>query len=235
MRLLSVKSFQVREFAANAIPPYAILSHRWLGDDEEVVLQDMGLPVVKTKLGYEELTSSAELSESINSMFLSDVPSDSALEEHTPFAKSKCLITGIDELTLRGRRKLHLSSIAARMSWAAKRETTREEDRSYSLLGLFGVHLPLLYGEGGKNAFLRLQEELIRISDDRSISAWHSGSFCPQEEFLPAFSKGSSFLASSPADFSSCSDIVICNLVRKPSNFVITNAGLRIDVPIIFE
>ncbi|CCF46015.1 hypothetical protein CH063_14902, partial [Colletotrichum higginsianum] len=53
MRLLSVKSLEVKEFSANVIPPYAILSHRWLGDDEEVILQDIELPVAKTKLGYE--------------------------------------------------------------------------------------------------------------------------------------------------------------------------------------
>lgn len=44
---------------------------------------------------------------------------------------------------------------AERISWAAKRKTTRIEDRAYSLLGLFGVSMPLLYGEGSR-AFLRL-------------------------------------------------------------------------------
>ncbi|KAK7468953.1 hypothetical protein VKT23_003452 [Stygiomarasmius scandens] len=48
-------------------------------------------------------------------------------------------------------------SIARRMSWAAYRQTTREEDRAYSLMGIFGVHIPPLYGEGGSNAFMRLQ------------------------------------------------------------------------------
>lgn len=62
-------------------------------------------------------------------------------------------------------------SIAERMSWAAGRKTTRLEDRAYSLLGLFGVHMPLLYGEGDR-AFLRLQDEIIKISDDDSILAF---------------------------------------------------------------
>ncbi|KAK0737732.1 heterokaryon incompatibility protein-domain-containing protein [Schizothecium vesticola] len=57
---------------------------------------------------------------------------------------------------------------AERMSWAAKRETTRVEDRAYSLLGLFGVSMPLLYGEGGR-AFLRLQEEILKQSNDQSV------------------------------------------------------------------
>lgn len=42
------------------------------------------------------------------------------------------------------------------MSWAAFREATREEDVSYSLLGIFGVYMAPLYGEGKKNAFRRL-------------------------------------------------------------------------------
>jgi hypothetical protein len=47
-------------------------------------------------------------------------------------------------------------SIAMRMSWASDRETTRPEDLAYCLLGIFGVNMPLLYGEG-ERAFLRLQ------------------------------------------------------------------------------
>ncbi|OTB01961.1 hypothetical protein M426DRAFT_32526, partial [Hypoxylon sp. CI-4A] len=63
-------------------------------------------------------------------------------------------------------------SVAERMSWAARRQTTREEDRAYSLLGLFDVNMPMLYGEGGDKAFLRLQEEIIKRFDDHSIFAW---------------------------------------------------------------
>jgi hypothetical protein len=46
------------------------------------------------------------------------------------------------------------------MSWAAKRNTTRGEDAAYCLLGIFGIHMPLIYGEGRDNALLRLQEEI---------------------------------------------------------------------------
>ncbi|THU83126.1 HET-domain-containing protein, partial [Dendrothele bispora CBS 962.96] len=63
-------------------------------------------------------------------------------------------------------------SIAQRMSWAAFRETTRPEDRAYSLMGLFDICMPPIYGEGGAKAFMRLQQEIIKISDDRSIFAW---------------------------------------------------------------
>lgn len=64
------------------------------------------------------------------------------------------------------------STIAQRMSWASGRHTTREEDRAYSLLGLFSVKMPLIYGEG-KRAFERLQKALLEGSDvDDSIFAW---------------------------------------------------------------
>ncbi|KAI6107097.1 heterokaryon incompatibility protein-domain-containing protein [Pisolithus croceorrhizus] len=62
--------------------------------------------------------------------------------------------------------------IAQIMSWAADRKTARLEDRAYSLLGLFGVNMPMLYGEGSK-AFQRLQLEIIRTSSDHSILAWN--------------------------------------------------------------
>lgn len=62
-------------------------------------------------------------------------------------------------------------SAAEIMSWAADRKTRRVEDRAYSLLGLFGVYMPMIYGEG-KNALRRLQLEIIRTSNDQSIFAW---------------------------------------------------------------
>ena len=61
-------------------------------------------------------------------------------------------------------------SVACRMSWAARRRTTRIEDEAYCLLGLFGINMPLLYGEGEK-AFLRLQKEIIQVTDDQTILA----------------------------------------------------------------
>ena len=63
-------------------------------------------------------------------------------------------------------------SVAQRMSWAAGRVTTRKEDRAYSLMGIFGVTMPVIYGEGGEQAFFRLQREIINICPDQSIFAW---------------------------------------------------------------
>jgi hypothetical protein len=71
---------------------------------------------------------------------------------------------------------LQLLSVAQRLSWAARRRTTRAEDIAYCLMGLFGVHMPLLYGEGEANAFTRLQAEIARTTNDQSLFAsgsWH--------------------------------------------------------------
>lgn len=80
-------------------------------------------------------------------------------------------VTGIDKLALEDRHAIDHFVIARKMCWAANRRTTRIEDRAYSLLGIFGVNMPMLYGEG-ESAFIRLQEELIKNSTDHSIFAW---------------------------------------------------------------
>ncbi|KAK4143995.1 vegetative incompatibility protein HET-E-1 [Dichotomopilus funicola] len=81
-------------------------------------------------------------------------------------------ITGVEELALLEPRLIHNASVAQRMSWAAHRTTTKPEDLSYALLGLFEVNMPVLYGEGGDRAFLRLQEEIMKRSDDHTLFAW---------------------------------------------------------------
>jgi hypothetical protein len=58
---------------------------------------------------------------------------------------------------------------AEKMSWAAHRTATRAEDRAYCLLGLFNVHLPLLYGEGERNAFRRLQQAIYEQDADSTL------------------------------------------------------------------
>ena len=70
-------------------------------------------------------------------------------------------ITKIPVEALRGQR-LSAFSIEARMSWVIERTTTLEEDKVYCLLGIFGVYLPLIYGEGEAYARTRLQEEIER-------------------------------------------------------------------------
>ncbi|KAI1413823.1 HET-domain-containing protein [Hypoxylon sp. FL1857] len=63
--------------------------------------------------------------------------------------------------------------VAEKMNWVAKRETTRVEDIAYCLLGIFGVNMPSIYGEG-LEAFRRLQEEILKRSGDQSILAWRA-------------------------------------------------------------
>ena len=75
--------------------------------------------------------------------------------------------SGIPETYLLGT-KVHYTSVAARMSWASHRSATRVEDCAYSLMGFFGINMPMLYGEGTA-AFRRLQEEIMRDNDDSSI------------------------------------------------------------------
>lgn len=68
-------------------------------------------------------------------------------------------ITRIPLLALRGT-PLSQFNVEDRLLWAETRQTTREEDRAYSMLGICGIYMPLIYGEGEKNAFRRLRKEL---------------------------------------------------------------------------
>ena len=67
------------------------------------------------------------------------------------------------------------ASVATKMSWVSRRQTSRLEDMAYCLLGIFDINMPLLYGEGRK-AFLRLELEILKNSDDESLFAWTSTS-----------------------------------------------------------
>lgn len=246
MRLLNTSTFELESFPY-WVPEYAILSHTW--DDKEIVFEDVrrdpatwqsrpgAMKVLRSCAralmdGFQYIwidtccidkSSSAELSESINSMFnwyasanvcyafLSDAKRGSDLSNCRWFTRGWTLqelvaprivqffdrdwlymgdrlslidelvsITRIDrpmlahaQISTKPDPVAHLESysISRRMSWAAGRHTQREEDGAYSLIGLFGVNMPLLYGEGPK-AFKRLQEEIVKQSDDQSILAY---------------------------------------------------------------
>ena len=299
MRLLNSSTRQLQVFPSNAIPPYAVLSHTW--SEEEVEFADLDRPTAQGKAGYKKLrwgcqqafadgleyvwmdtccidkSSSAELSEAINSMFswyqrakicyayLADVPAgedlktvDSAFSRSRWFTRGWTLqeliapselvfyveskgetwaelgrksdwsgllvdITGIDLDILEGTESLEHMSIAKRMSWASHRQTTRPEDLAYCLMGIFSVNMPMMYGEGEK-AFIRLQEEIMRYSDDQSLFAWTS----------PAAVKGSyhGLLATSPADFAASGHIVPYRRWLAGTPFSMSNRGLGIDLPL---
>jgi hypothetical protein len=55
------------------------------------------------------------------------------------------------------------------LSWAEDRQTTREEDKAYSLFGIFDIQIPLLYSEGGKKALKRLREEINKPLKDKAF------------------------------------------------------------------
>ncbi|KAI0644177.1 heterokaryon incompatibility protein-domain-containing protein [Trametes meyenii] len=82
-------------------------------------------------------------------------------------------VTGIPTGILTHELSLNSVSIARRMSWASRRVTKRPEDEAYSLMGIFGVKMSTIYGEG-RTAFLRLQEEILKHIHDESIFAWGS-------------------------------------------------------------
>lgn len=278
---------------------YAILSHRWSPkNDDEVSYEDIMAGRARQKPGFSKLEgtarqarkdgydwiwidtccidkrSSAELTESINSMYrwyeqagrcyayLQDITAASNKPWHDsewfergwtlqeliapaivdffdcdwkPLKSSsskKRLAdeishhTGIHAEVLMKSRSIQDFSIAQKMSWVAKRRTSRPEDMAYCLLGIFDVNMVPMYGEGEK-AFIRLQEEIIKHSDDHSIFAWSI------EAMAPAGCSSSGLLAPHPRCFKQSSEIDKFDgrlQVSKP--FSVTNKGLSIDLEI---
>ncbi|OAA75436.1 Heterokaryon incompatibility [Akanthomyces lecanii RCEF 1005] len=147
--------------------------------------------------------------------------------DEVPLTERIARITQIDAAVLRGEAELDERSVAQRMAWAAGRTTTRLEDRAYSLLGLFGVNMPLLYGEGGTRAFLRLQEEIMKASDDQSLFAWGGSTSVAEDGQLTGL------LAGSPADFSDCASIVVARQRWNHQPYQMTNRGLSVEMPMV--
>lgn len=121
--------------------------------------------------------------------------------------------------------KLDCFSVAQKMSWASKRQTTRVEDIAYCLMGFFGINMPMLYGEGGR-AFLRLQEEIMKKSDDHSIFTWK----LPDENSMAQLFSG--LLARNPREFEGCHEVVRYDYFDAPP-FIITNKGIHLQLPLI--
>ena len=91
-------------------------------------------------------------------------------------------------------------SVAQRMSWAANRTTARVEDRAYSLMGLFDVYMPMIYGER-ERAVLRLQQHIVQKTKDESMFAWDM-------DFPDSIKAYSGLYAPSPLAYTRCSDII---------------------------
>lgn len=111
--------------------------------------------------------------------------------------------------------------VAERMSWAAKRRTTREEDMAYCLMGLFDVHMVAIYGEGGKKAFRRLQMEIMQTSFDQTLFAWRAPAYTVRDY------SDSGMLAQAPSDFEGSRGLSIWG-PRYLAPFSMTNVGLHV-------
>lgn len=300
MRLIKASSLNqpsglvFKVFSPDELPPYAILSHTW-GDDE-VIWADFTNAIATGKSSFNKVaysctqatkdglewvwidsccidkSSSAELSEAINSMYAwyknaeicyahlcgvsatVDVSQTSGLfagcrwftrgwtlqellaptdlvffsedwvriGEKATLSRTLSVITGIDEDILTGARALESASVAKRMSWAAHRRTTRPEDSAYCLMGLFNVNMPMLYGEGQK-AFLRLQEEIMKESDDQSLFAWVDLDASVDAHF--------GLLAKSPRNFANSNSILPYQDWEPRPPYIQTNRGLRLFLP----
>jgi hypothetical protein len=75
-------------------------------------------------------------------------------------------ITGIADSALQGA-ALSQFSVDERLLWAENRRSKLEEDKAYSLLGIFDVYMPLIYGEGEENAFKRLRTSVQMVKEDQ--------------------------------------------------------------------
>lgn len=204
--------------------------YRWYAEAKEcyVYMSDVGVPNLSTHKKLEQFASSVWFTRGWTLQELVAPKTVLFWNRKWEYLGSKealntCLedITGIDSDVLSGEVKPSQYSISQRMSWAARRSTTRAEDRAYCLIGLFNVSMGMRYGEGEK-AFRRLQEEIMKSSDDHSIFAWRSQNFVK-----PA-------LAPAPVCFTGLEDMI----QRKGSNdtiqgFTLSNAGLSIQLYLI--
>ncbi|KAK7432965.1 hypothetical protein QQZ08_000436 [Neonectria magnoliae] len=133
--------------------------------------------------------------------------------------------TRIDTEFLTGHRPLSHASVSKKMSWLSRRVTTRTEDIAYCMLGVFDINMPLIYGEGSK-AFVRLQEEIIKTSNDHTIFCWTWTDSVPHDWV--------SMLAPCPLAFEHSSEFVQTKLsAGNTRTFSMTNSGLSITLPLI--
>jgi len=115
------------------------------------------------------------------------------------------------------------ASIAQRMSWVSKRDTTRDEDMAYCLMGLFDISMPILYGEGLTKAFRRLQEEIVKQSADQSLFI-----------HTPIAGSRTRVLAESPRCFAECGNVIHfqADWSAEASPYSMSNRGVYLEVPL---
>ncbi|KAH7092508.1 heterokaryon incompatibility protein-domain-containing protein [Paraphoma chrysanthemicola] len=124
-------------------------------------------------------------------------------------------ITSIDPDALMRVQDIDLFSTAERLSWASHRNVTREEDEAYALLGLFDINMPLLYGEGREQAFVRFQKAIYNATADHSIFFFRHGQHKDAQPLL----------ASSPASF--CDRLDCSHCLSRGSQNIYSNFRYR--------
>lgn len=98
-------------------------------------------------------------------------------KDWAPIRSKHVLVNFVESITnISGQALLHVRpleefSVTQWLLWAAKRETTREEDRAYLLLGIFDINMPTLYGEGDCT-FRQLQDWIMQRIPDQSLFTW---------------------------------------------------------------
>jgi hypothetical protein len=134
------------------------------------------------------------------------------------------MITGIPSQILDHTTELSEIPVAQRFSWASTRETTREEDCAYSLLGIFDINMAMLYGEGPK-AFIRLQEQILSQGADESLFLWND---------LKTTQKFTGLLAPSPACFREMRTIIAEPTFTQRESYM-TNRGIRLKLGLAWD
>ena len=307
MRLLNARTLRFESYPTSKTPTYVVLTHTWSTNrEDEVLFQDIVTQSMAEKPSFLKVaeccrqavkdqishvwidsccidsSSSAEVSEAINSMYrwykeaascygyLSDVsllPDQAGFSSEFAHARwfsrgwtlqellapkgikfyskdwqyigsKQSLLGEISKITRISCETLlsgyMLSvSVATRMSWASNRETTIEEDQAYCLLGIFGVNMPLLYGEGLVKAFARLQEQIMKDSDDHSLFAWEVPTGIARNSRLWKESFG--ILANAPHYFQNSGSIIPLRTGDQTLPFSMTNKGLHIRLPLLID
>lgn len=109
-------------------------------------------------------------------------------------------------------------SISRKMQLAANREVSREEDITYSLMGICNVSISIAYGEGAKRAFYRLMTEILN-SSSHVMDVFN----CAQDPY--------SIIPSTPLAYLQRSMRVVGLNWEKPLEpLILTHIGLRIPV-----
>ncbi|ORY19072.1 hypothetical protein BCR34DRAFT_670650 [Clohesyomyces aquaticus] len=194
MRLLrrgETGNLSLTEFADDATPLYAILSHTWGKDSEEVNFDDMINGTGKNKPGYEKIWFCEEQAvknglkyfwidtslDAINLMFrwysnaarcyvyLLDVPTISVTsnrrKELPKGWESDFWKSSLEQLV---HEITGIPRTALQGTPLSHFSTKLKEDKAYLLLGIFDIDIPLRYGEGMASAFKRVEEEINKLS-----------------------------------------------------------------------